>query len=163
MTTELAKRIARRFEAKGVKLTPAQLLLLARPGDIKKENSTVNKLVGLGYLKEEKTGMGRSYWVTTEEGREARKEQESKRVPMTEDALSSVARMFDGLHVETRVDRDRNVVQLSIADPAHGNIAVREVDWVPTEVEAKQVVKSLQDEIKQRGKDTRTRWRHIPR
>ncbi len=161
-----AHKVAERYltaVGKKPKLTPAQIDLLKRPGKIKKPDATVKKLVNMGLLIFNTDNPDWHYYTVTQEGKDLLEELAQSKVLMTPEEIHQVAQMFRALHVETRPDSDRGIVDLSLVDPAHGNTVVDRIDYVTTEADARRIVKNMQKELKDRAQETRKRWRYIPR
>ncbi len=161
---EIVARVVQRAANVRVKLTPPQFDLLERPQRIKKPNPTVQKLINLGLLEEVQTPEKTVYWQRTPAGNELYKELTRVDRKMTPEEIEQVYHLFDQFRgVERRMDVDRGLVDLAISDPAHGNTVVRRIQKVITQDEANRIVKSLQTEMKERARETRTRWRYIQR
>lgn len=166
MTDQIVSRVVARVATTNKKLNPTQLKVLEHPDRVrtKTEEKALATLVELGYVEKHTPSFGGRPWYSrTREGQEYLKALENDKESLTPDNIQEVARKFPSF-LNPRIDIDRLTVELVLRDPTHGNTAVHTVKKVPRDnKEVEKIVNDLLEEIRHRGRETRERWKYIPR
>jgi hypothetical protein len=163
-------KIIARVAASQKKLNPTQIGVLEHPDRIrtKTQEKAAEALVELELLekKQELYDPTSFFYDRTQKGQDYLESLENEKDELTPENISEIADKFSKLptNVEVLTNIEQLKITLIIRDAMHGNTVVHTVKKVPkNDKEIDKIYNDMIEEIRDRGRKTRRRWKYIPK